>query len=167
MMSTFGEPSIRSLVEKKLIGKKLSMSYAENKTGELWRSFMPVRREIKSPVSNDLFSMQIYDASFDFTKFNPHHSFEKWAAVEVKDFDHVPADMHTFTLRSGMYAVFSYKGPITGGARMFQYIFQEWLPGSDYDLDHRPHFELLGEKYKNDSPESEEEFWIPVKKKLN
>jgi len=32
-------------------------------------------------------------------------------------------------------------------------------------LDNRPHFEVLGEKYKNGDPESEEEIWIPVKEK--
>jgi AraC family transcriptional regulator len=36
---------------------------------------------------------------------------------------------------------------------------------SAYDLDNRPHFEILGEKYKNESPDSEEELWIPVKLK--
>jgi AraC family transcriptional regulator len=32
-------------------------------------------------------------------------------------------------------------------------------------LDNRPHFEILGEKYKQGSPDSEEEIWIPVKEK--
>jgi AraC family transcriptional regulator len=42
--------------------------------------------------------------------------------------------------------------------------FSTWLPDSEYRLDVRPHFEVLGEKYKNDDPESEEEIWIPIKK---
>jgi AraC family transcriptional regulator len=167
MTSTFALPAMRSLSEKKLVGKKLSMSYAENKTGELWKSFMPVRKEIRNVVSSDLFSMQIYSSSFDFTNFNPHMPFEKWAAVEVADFENVPPDMDAFTLPSGLYAVFFYKGPISGGPQMFRYIFQDWLPGSEYVLDQRPHFELLGEKYKNGSPDSEEEFWIPVRRKAN
>jgi len=37
------------------------------------------------------------------------------------------------------------------------YIFSDWLPKSDYELDEKPHFEILGEKYKNDDPNSEEE----------
>lgn len=40
-----------------------------------------------------------------------------------------------------------------------------WLPASDYNLDNRPHFEVLGEKYKNNDPTSEEEIWIPIKLK--
>jgi AraC family transcriptional regulator len=29
-------------------------------------------------------------------------------------------------------------------------------------LDNRPHFEILGEKYKQGSTDAEEEIWIPV-----
>lgn len=32
-----------------------------------------------------------------------------------------------------------------------------------YEIDFRPHFEILGEKYKNNDPGSEEEVWIPVR----
>jgi AraC family transcriptional regulator len=32
-------------------------------------------------------------------------------------------------------------------------------------MDNRPYFALMGEKYKGENPESEEDFWIPVKKK--
>jgi AraC family transcriptional regulator len=42
------------------------------------------------------------------------------------------------------------------------YIFNTWLPKSGYQLDRRPHFEILGEKYKNNNPDSEEEIWIPI-----
>jgi AraC family transcriptional regulator len=39
------------------------------------------------------------------------------------------------------------------------------LPNSAYELDDREHFELLGEKYKNNDPNSEEEIWIPIRPK--
>ena len=35
------------------------MNLAENKTSELWRSFMPQRKEITNFLSTDLFSMQV------------------------------------------------------------------------------------------------------------
>jgi AraC family transcriptional regulator len=35
----------------------------------------------------------------------------------------------------------------------------------EYELDDRPHFEILGDKYKNNDPNSEEEIWIPIKLK--
>lgn len=140
---------------------KLVMSFADNKTGQLWQRFMPKRNEIRNNLTIDLISLQIYLPGFDFS---PNTQFEKWAAIEVSDFEHVPDGMESFLLPEGLYAVFHYKGS-SMDTRIFQYIFGEWLPKSGYQLDNRPHFEVLGEKYKNASPDSEEEIWIPVKLK--
>lgn len=137
------------------------MSLAENRTAELWSSFMPRRREIANPLNKDLISMQVYQADH-FAAFTPARTFEKWAAVEVTDFGQVPEGMGTFSLPGGLYAVFEYKG-LNTDLRIFQYIFGTWLPASDYDLDDRPHFEVLGDKYKNNDPNSEEEIWVPVR----
>ena len=141
------------------------MSMANNKTPELWQSFMPKRFEIKNNLSTNLFSMQIYDPSHDFSIFNPHAIFEKWAAIEVNDFFSVPNEMESIILRSGLYAVFLHKGPAREGHKTFQYIFGTWLPNSDYAIDSRPHFEILDDRYKNNDPTSEEEIWIPIKKR--
>ena len=154
------EPRIAILKEKKLVGNHIVMSLANNKTGELWKGFMPRRREITKPVNSDFISMAIYKPGH-FADFKPTNEFEKWAAIEVIDFDIVPGGMGTFTLTGGLYAVFDYKGSSTD-LSIFQYIFGTWLPKSGYLLDNRPHFEVLGEKYKNASPDSEEEIWIPV-----
>lgn len=112
-------------------------------------------------MTTDLISLQIYPPGFDFS---PNTQFEKWAAIEVSDFEHVPDGMESLLLPEGLYAVFHYKGS-SMDTRIFQYIFGEWLPKSGYQLNNRPHFEVLGEKYKNASPDSEEEIWIPVKLK--
>ncbi len=157
------EPRIETLEEKKLIGKHLSMTYSNNRTFELWRSFMPRRKEIKNTVSTELISMQVYDPSFNFQNFDLNKSFEKWAAIEVRSFSEIPEGMEKFILPKGLYAVFIHKGAASTGAKTFQYIFGTWLPNSGYSLDNRPHFEILGEKYKNEDPDSEEEIWIPIK----
>lgn len=156
-------PKIVNLNEKKLIGKRLIMSFADYKVGELWKSFMPRRKEINNNLSSDLISMTVYNPTH-FLSLKPIKEFEKWAAIEVSDFDNVPSGMETFTLAGGLYAVFDYKGLNTDDS-VFRYIYGEWIPNSDYDLDNRPHFEILGDKYKNGDPESEEEIWIPIKRK--
>jgi AraC family transcriptional regulator len=158
-------PRIETLLQKKLIGTRMRMTFANNKTLQLWQSFMPRRKEIKNNLTVDLFSMQVYDSSYRFNDFNPNAEFEKWAAIEVTDFDTVPDEMETYILTGGLYAVFHYKG-LNTDTKIFQYIFGTWLPNSkDYLLDNRPHFEILGEKYKNGDPDSEEEIWIPIKLK--
>lgn len=156
------EPRIETIPEKKLVGKRLEMSFADNKTAELWSGFMSRRREISTNRNSDLISMQIYGNDFWSTAFDPQRRFEKWATIEVADLEHLPDGMEKYTLPGGMYAVFLYRGHPKDGAKIFQYIFGTWLPSSGYILDNRPHFEVLGERYKNDSEESEEEIWIPV-----
>lgn len=155
---------IESLTQKKLAGKHLTMSLVQNTTGILWQSFMQRRKEIAHVIGTDLYSVQQYAPSY-FENFNPATSFEKWAAVEVSSFDHLPDGFESFILPSGLYAVFTHIGGPATGPQIFQYIFQNWLPSSAYTLDNRPHFELLGSKYSNDDPNSEEEIWIPVKAK--
>lgn len=158
------KPRIEPLTGKKLAGKHLTMSLANNTTGLLWQSFMQKRKEIANVIGTDLYSMQLYDPSY-FESFNPAATFEKWAAVEVSSFDQLPEGFEPFTLPSGLYAVFTHIGGPSTGSQTFQYIFQNWLPASDYRLDNRPHFELLGAKYSNNDPNSEEEIWIPVRAK--
>lgn len=157
-------PRIEQLAAKKLIGHTLSMSFSENLTAQLWRGFMPHRNEIKQTVSNDLFSLQIYPPDF-YTPFNPNTPFIKWASKEVSDFSVIPSGMESFVLPAGLYAVFNYKGDASDAPAFFKQIFSDWLPNSAYSLDDRPHFELLGPTYQQGSPESEEEVWIPVKRK--
>lgn len=153
-----------TLLPKKLVGKKLTMSLINNKTPDLWKSFMPYRKDIQHKTDSNLFSLQVYDEAY-FKNFNPATVFEKWAAVEVNDDKTIPDEMETFLLTGGLYVVFNYKGDATTAPEAFRYIFTSWLPASAYALDNRPHFEILGEKYKNNDSDSEEEIWIPVKLK--
>lgn len=155
--------SIEHLQAKKLMGQRLSMSLAENKTAQLWQKFMPRRNEIQHRLNKDLISMQVYDTIFTY---NPTMLFEKWAVVEVSDTAQEIEGMEKYDLQGGMYAVFLHKGASEMAARQtFMYIYNEWLPLSGYELDKREHFEVLGEKYYRNDENSEEEIWIPVKMK--
>ncbi|MEO1054787.1 MAG: GyrI-like domain-containing protein [Bacteroidota bacterium] len=153
-------PRILTLKEKKLLGMSLKMSLVQNRTGELWSGFMPLRTTISDTVSEDKFSLQEYPVDY-FRQFSPNNEFVKWAAVEVSSYDNAPDKLERFILPGGLYAVFDYKG-LSSDTSIFQKIFSQWLPASEYDLDHRPHFEVLGSKYRNNDPDSEEEIWIPI-----
>jgi AraC family transcriptional regulator len=157
------EPIIETVYGKKLVGMRSSMSLLNDKTGELWRRFMPARWEISSSLGSTLYSIAVYSPSY-FDYFSPSNNFEKWAALEVTEFDGLPEGMEGFTLQQGLYAHFHYQGLSTDFS-IFEYIFTKWLPISNFLLDTRPHFQMLGEKYKNGDPESEEEIYIPVIRK--
>lgn len=158
------QPLIKTLNEKKLIGHFVEMSFIENKTFQLWNGFMPKRKEIKNAVNADLYSLEVYTENH-FDNFDPNDSFQKWATVEVLDYENIPHGMETLIVPDGLYAVFLHLGPATEAHKTYHNIFAEWLPNSEYTVDNRPHFAVMNEKYKKDDPDSEEEIWIPIKKR--
>ena len=159
-------PEIRTLKEMQLVGKRLHMSFANNRTPELWRSFMPRLQEIRNRMGTELYSAEVYPANF-FQDYNVNNEFDKWAAVEVADQNDIPNGMEPLVFPSGLYAVFIHKGTPEKGAETYRYIFMDWMPGSGYEVDSRPHFAVMGDKYKHNDESSEEEIWIPIKPKAN
>ena len=158
---------IENQPKKKFVGIQRKMTFASipQDTMALWKQFMPLRKHISNTVDANFYSLQIYDSLLKMNEVKGSDEFTKWALVEVADFEKVPEIMQTFNLDGGSYAVFLHKGLGSEFTKTMNYIFTEWLPKSDYALDHRPHFELLGAKYKNNDPSSEEEVWIPIKEK--
>lgn len=157
------QPSIQTLPQKKLVGKSARMSLIQNTTPLLWKSFLPHQKTINNTIGTDLYSIQMYDDTSYFKNFNPQTEFTKLAMIEVSDFEIIPKDMETLIIPSGLYAVFIYKGLPRNFPAFANYIFAEWLPNSNYELDNRPHFEVLGENYHPTDENSEEEVWIPMK----
>ncbi|HYF69500.1 MAG TPA: GyrI-like domain-containing protein [Ohtaekwangia sp.] len=158
-------PRIEIFPETKLLGMRTSMSFANNKTKELWQDFMPRRKEIRNPVNTNLYSVELYHDTAFFIHFDPAKEFEKWAAIEVDGFDSIPGNMYALVIPESEYAVFNYKGRPSEARGTYQFIYSKWIPNSGYTLDNRPHFALMGEKYKGESPDSEEELWIPIRTK--
>lgn len=154
-------PTIKQLEETKLIGRYVSMTIADNNTMELWKSMGPRIKEIECRLGQDKWSIQLYPDRY-LEEFDPHKEFVKWAAVPVSSHDVIPSGLQSLVIETGLYAVFKYKGHSKDNT-IYQYIFSEWIPKSQYVVDDRPHFEVLGAAYKNNDPNSEEEIWIPIK----
>ena len=139
------------------------MSLVENKTFELFSSFMPRRKEIPHRIGEVVFDVRDYSPDY-YRSFSPANTFTKWALAEVASIDTLPEGMDSYQLEGGMYAVFKQKGP-NKDPNLFRYIFTQWLPGSNYLLDDRPHFDILNVGTRKNDPEAEEEIWIPIKSK--
>lgn len=154
------EAKIVKMPARQLLGLSVKMSVAEPKISELWQSFGPKIPAIENRLNADRISMNIYPPAY-FSAFNPQLEFEKWAAVEVSDFKEIPPGLQPFTIPAGLYVVFHYQGS-SDDPRVYQYIFTEWLNKSQFQLDARPHFEVLGSRYRNLDPNSEEDIWIPI-----
>ncbi len=159
------KPRFSQLTKTKLLGKSVQMSLVNNRTHDLWKAVAPVLNQEEATFGKPRYSVQVYDDLHYFKQFNPQTTFTKWAAIEAVHLQKIPIGFSQLTLEGGLYAVFHHKGDAKEFQKTAHYIYGEWLPNSGYLLDDRPHFELLGAHYKNNHPDSEEEVWIPIKKK--
>lgn len=121
------------------------------------RSAMPER------FGNRYFSVSQYPLEY-FGHFDPSKEFVKWATMETPG--NAPDTMETLEIMDGTYAVFIHHGPAALAFKTFHRIFNEWIPNSEFNIDQRPHFEIMPEGYKADDPNAMEEVWIPIIKKL-
>lgn len=154
---------IRESKDRILRGKSREMSFATDVTPQLWGSFMPHRHKISQVVGTSFYSVQCYPESFDFRQFSPHASFTKWAAVEVEAISEGEDEFETLQIPAGTYAVFTFRGPAHSYPPTAAYVYGEWIPAAGYEVDVRPHFEILPADYRPDNPEAEEEIWIPIR----
>lgn len=153
---------IKTLAPKTLMGMKHRVSMMTRNPFELWSKFMPRRREIVNAVNELLYSMQVYDTDEMPT---PTTEYNQWAAVEVESGSEISEGMEKYELKGGLYAVFIHVGLPSDFPKTMNYIHNTWLPDSEYEVDFREHFEILGAKYKQNDPTSEEEVWVPIKYK--
>ncbi len=143
-----------------LFGLSTQTSLVTDNTKEVWNKFMVLLKANKI-IPQRLFSVQTYPEEY-YIHFEPTREFTKWACAECLVAATVPAEASILDIPAGAYAVFTHYGGPTTATITFNYIFSQWLPNSGYRVDHRPHFEILGQGYSNNDPESVEEIWIPI-----
>ena len=155
------EPRIVIIPTKKIAGLKRRASMKTNNSviNELWPNFMKSKHLIPNQISSGLFSIQIFNTDF----LNADTEFEKWAAVEIEDFLSIPDNFDILEMQGGLYAVFIHRG--VASMKTHNFIFNNWLPNSEYTLDRREQFEIMPVDFSPDDPEAIEEIWVPVIKK--
>lgn len=157
-------PKIIQYKSQKIIGLHTVNSLAKDKTKMLWQELMPRRNEVNSRIGSAVYDLKIYPEELQMQDFTPVTEFDKWAGIPVENDSTIPEGMRSYTIPEGTYAVFIHKGPASSFPNTMHKIFTEWLPQSNYQLEDRPHFEILEETYNPLDPNAEEEIWIPVKK---
>ncbi len=133
------------------------MSLSQNKTPELWRSFMQTCAANAYSPLKPLVSLQVYQSPGDFQSYEA--VFTKWAGFFAASDLNVPAFLKSLDIEGGQYAVFDYNGGPANAMHFFSEVFTSVLPRAGYRPDFRPHFEKLHENYRENL---QEEIWIPI-----
>ena len=94
--------------------------------------------------------------------FQKNGSFSYIIGAEVTHTENTPDDMVSKTIPAARYAVFTACGKMPGAIQdTFKYIYQEWLPNSEYRHAGSADFELYDER-SHGGESAEVDIYIPV-----
>ena len=134
--------------------------------GKAWETLKKYEAEIPNRV-NPCTKYGFEDYSRDFSPETMQ--FYYMAAVQVSSLDNIPHGMTGKTVPASDYAVFTVKGCNANGeiGKAFRYIYDEWLPNSEYDFSDVicGDFEFYDERWDCSSAESEIDIYLPIRKK--
>ena len=147
-------PSIETGKPMLLAG--LNASYIYEAMGGLpaqWEKFVPHLGHVPGQIGKVAYGvvMKGSDTGFDYL-----------CAVEVKDFDRLPADLDRVRLPAQRYAVFRQKDHISKIRNVWSEILN-WLPSSGRQAADAPRFERYGETFDGRTGEGGYELWLPIK----
>ena len=149
--------------EVRLIGMCVRTSFVNDRTSEVWRGFRTVISTVRGRIDTDSYSVKVYGSQYSFTSFDPASEFEKWAAVRVSADALVPDGLESLTIPAGHYAEFLHVGPASAASKIFPDILGRLIPEAGFEIDLRPHFEILPEGYDPFDYGSTERVLIPVR----
>lgn len=86
--------------------------------------------------------------------------FDYLAGVEVASANDVPEDLEVWELDGQNYAVFN--SSLNDLTDTIDYIYESWMPGSNYQRAPGAEFEFYGEDFDADDPDSRMQIYIPV-----
>jgi AraC family transcriptional regulator len=144
----------------KVVGMKISTTIEENKIPQLWNEFIPRIAELKEVAVPDCsLGICLYEGK-DFEAGAP---FSYLAAVVVKDDSVVPEGMIFYEIPATKVAVFTHTGSVENLAETYEYIYEEWLPESGYEIAEADELEWYDTRFKYDDPESQMDIHVPLK----
>ena len=155
------------LPETYYLGHKVEMTLENNKTQELFRGFMPLRKQILNKSSEYVLLLHEYNKQTTFENFTPQTIHTNWALQQVNALELSTSDFLHYTLPSQNYAIFLHSGGVAEFAGSMHYIFSDWFPNSGYEIVQVPHFEKILPVFPPQPETREEEIWIPIKSKIN
>jgi AraC family transcriptional regulator len=147
------EPKIISKPAFTIIGLLYHGNNAENEIPQLWGQLMSRSSEIQNQIGNIA-----YGAAANFDEASK--AFDYVAGFEVSPETDAPQGMVKWNIPARTYVVFTCTLPTMMDT--YKSIHETWFPQSDYQRAAGPEFELYGEKFDPNDPNSKMDIYIPV-----
>ncbi|TYQ12716.1 UNVERIFIED_CONTAM: AraC family transcriptional regulator [Acetivibrio alkalicellulosi] len=156
------EPEIVYLGEIKLVG--IPFYYDLSMGNDLTEHWSLLTQNI-SVIPNVKKPFKFYQLQFWFPD-QDNDSIYFYVAIEVDELEFIPIQLTAKTIPNQTYLKFRHKGLANQVGHTYQYIYEEWLPASDYKLPGHFNFEYYGAEYLGPYNEnSVSEIYIPIGKK--
>lgn len=136
----------------------------KNEIGMLWNRFFTLYSKYENIMQKEVINDRVYEIHIQPDDYSETGKFYVYVGMEAVHMDSMPVEMFCKGLPSTKYMVFTFKGEdMYHGS---EYIYKDWFPNSDYDETY-PYMILAYDKARfkgMDDPESEVDFYVPVKK---
>ncbi len=152
------QPEVIEIPEFSIVGFVIYVEKDYSLITRMWYQFHGLIESIPNRVKPEKY----YQLAF----WNDLHTMEGcfyMLGVETDGLNDIPLGMSGKTVPRANYLKFVHRGLSRHVDRTYKYIFQTWLPQSEYRLSYPYEFEYYGSKYCGaDNEDSESEIYIPV-----
>lgn len=151
-----GEPSIDAKAAMLIVG--LSEHYSCNQDAggipAQWQRFVSYLGRIPQQKSTDTFGV-VYNT-------DDAGNMDYLSGVEVRDLSQPPRELSCLRLPERKYAVFFHPGHISTVRSSWNYIWNEWLPRSQFQLADAPVLEHYDARFDPQTGSGGVELWVPL-----
>ena len=147
----------------KVVGMKIQTSIEENNIPQLWNDFIDRMNELdKIAVPDCSLGICLNETG---TEFHEDYKFDYLVCKVVKDDSIIPAGMEYREIPAQLVAVFTHLGSLETLSETYDYIYDKWLPNSEYKLIAADEIEWYDSRFKFGEKDSQMDIHIPISKK--
>ncbi|MCF7794180.1 MAG: GyrI-like domain-containing protein [Candidatus Cloacimonetes bacterium] len=139
----------------KVVGMKIITEPDADAVANLWNQFIHRMNELEKTA--------VPECSLGICTLLKDGKIEYLAARVVKDDSIIPDGMVFTELPEQDVAVFTHVGSMENLAETYDYIYNKWLPDSEFEIMTAPEIEWYDKRFKYNDPESQMDIHIPVK----
>ena len=153
------KPQIKEIKDKKIVYVQAIGKYADS-AGQAWDQLCEFMKQEKLFT----FGIESIGIGYDDPSVTESEKLRYDACMTIKKDISPKGNVGVKVIKGGKYAIFKYKGPYTNLEQVYNFIFKNWLPASNYELEDKPCFEKYLNNPEKHNPENyKTHIYVPLK----